>query len=163
MVEIRDGKIEDIPQVYDLVNELAVYEKAPHEVDNTIEEMIRDGFGDNPSFGLIVAEDTSTKKIIGIVIHYIRYSTWKGRCLYLEDLIVTEKRRGEGYGIKLFNAYVEKGQQLGVNQLMWQVLDWNTPAIEFYKKLGANIETEWYNCKLEKDGIKDFFNNKATK
>ncbi|NMM47056.1 GNAT family N-acetyltransferase [Marinigracilibium pacificum] len=161
MVEIRDGKIEDIPQVFELVKELALYERAPEEVINSIEEMKIDGFGQDPSFGLIVAEDTEINRIVGIVIYYIRYSTWKGRCLYLEDLIVTENRRGEGHGLNLFNAYVKKGQELGVKQLMWQVLDWNTPAIDFYKKLGANVETEWYNCKVEKEGIETFFDKAA--
>lgn len=143
---IRQGKIEDLPRALELINELAVYEKAPNEVSNTVEQMEIDGFGDNPIFDFIVAEIDG--EIHGIAIYYWRYSTWKGKRIYLEDLIVTESQRGLGLGKQLFDKVISIGQSSGATGMMWQVLDWNEPAIHFYKKYQANIEGDWLNCSL---------------
>jgi len=149
MILIRKATKVDMPAVHGLIKELAAFEKAPDAVTNTLEDMIEDCFGKNPPvFGCHVAELDG--KLVGMAIYYIKYSTWKGKGLYLEDLIVTEKLRGKGIGKKLFDAYVLEAKAMGVNQLHWQVLDWNTPAIEFYKKLGASIEAEWLDCKINK-------------
>ncbi|MEQ8237599.1 MAG: GNAT family N-acetyltransferase [Cyclobacteriaceae bacterium] len=143
---IRKGKIEDLPRVLELIHELAVYEKAPQEVINTVEQMKIDGFGENPIFGFIVAEIDGV--IQGTAIYYWRYSTWKGKRIYLEDLIVTEAQRGLGFGKELFEEVIAIGKQSGASGMMWQVLDWNEPAINFYKKYNAKMEDEWLNCNL---------------
>lgn len=144
---IRRGTENDLPQVLALINELAVYEKAPHEVENTLERMQEDGFGPNAIFGFFVAQ-LPNGQIAGLALYYYRYSTWKGRSLYLEDLVVTQSQRGKGIGQKLFDAIMWQAQQDDCRLVTWQVLDWNEPAIAFYKKLGAELEDEWINCKL---------------
>lgn len=144
---IRKGLKEDLPQVLDLINELAEYEKALDQVINTVELMEQDGFGDHPLFGFFVAE---SDRIVGISLYYYRYSTWKGKRLYLEDLIVTESERGNGIGKKLFDATIEHGKVTNCSGMMWQVLDWNAPAINFYKKYyNAALDEEWTNCSIE--------------
>lgn len=145
---IRKGKREDIPQVLGLIQELALYEKALHEVENTVEQMLIDGFGEKPIFDLFVAE-AGTGKIVGTALYYFRYSTWKGRRLYLEDLIVTENHRGHGLGKLLFDAIIEEAKATQSNGVVWQVLDWNEPAINFYKKYETNFDSEWLNCSLK--------------
>ena len=142
-VNIRVGKKRDLNQVLLLIKELAKYEKAPNEVANTLEMMYQDGFGDQPIFGFIVAEVNN--EIVGALIHYYRYSTWKGRKLYLEDLIVTENFRGKGVGALLFEATIKYAKDNKCNGLSWQVLDWNEPAINFYKKYNAEFDGEWLN------------------
>ena len=154
MYTIKEGKIEDLPRVLELVRELAVYEKAPEQVTNTVEMMEEDGFGKNPIFGFFVAIKDSTQEIIGISIYYYRYSTWKGRRLYLEDIVVTEAERGRGAGKLLFDRTLLKCLEDGCTGMMWQVLDWNTPAINFYKKYGADLDGEWINCNLQADEIR---------
>lgn len=149
MITIRPGTRADIPQVFELVLELAVYEKARHEVTNTAEKMAEDGFGPNPLFGLLVAEDTETDRLIGISLYYFRYSTWKGKRLYLEDIIVTESYRGQNIGRRLFDATIEAAKQTNCTGMMWQVLDWNTPAIGFYRQFGTRFDSEWTNCHLD--------------
>ena len=148
---IREGKKEDIPQVLDLVKELAEYERAAGEVTNTIDQMTADGFGDHPVFGLIVAEENGI--IVGIALHYIRYSTWKGRMLYLEDIVVKESLRGKGIGKKLFSKCIELAADGNFAGLVWQVLDWNEPAIHFYQKYNATLDPEWINGRLGADQI----------
>lgn len=148
MYSIRKGTKNDIPMAFELIMELAVFEKGEHKVSNTLEEMIEDGFGQNPIFEFYVAEFEG--KIIGMSLYYMRYSTWRGRCLFLEDLIVTESHRGQGVGKKLLDITVQEAKKQKVNLMMWQVLDWNTAAIEFYKKVGAELDPEWINCKLHK-------------
>lgn len=155
MYTIRAGKIEDLPRVLELVRELAVYEKAPEQVTNTVKMMEEDGFGPNSVFGFFVAFKDSTGEIIGISIYYYRYSTWKGRRLYLEDIVVTEKERGKGAGKMLFDRTMLKCLEDGCTGMMWQVLDWNTPAINFYKKYGADLDEGWINCNLQADEIKE--------
>lgn len=151
---IRAGKPEDLEAIFDLIMELAIYEKAPEEVDNSVERMLEDGFGPEPVFGFFVAEEEG--KIIGTAIYYYRYSTWKGKAMYLEDLVVNEAYRGKGYGKKLLDAIVYKAKEVNCKQVRWQVLDWNTPAIEFYKSLGADLDGEWINCTLTEEQIQNY-------
>ena len=146
MAAIRKGEKADLPDAFRLIKELALFEKAPEEVTNTIEMMEEDGFGANPIYGFIVAEDKG--EIVGMSMYYYRYSTWKGKRLYLEDLIVTEKARGTGIGKDLLDRTVEIAKETNCTGVMWQVLDWNTPAIDFYKKYGASLDEEWINCNL---------------
>ncbi len=146
-MNIRKATIEDVPAIMELVRELAVYEKAPEEVTNTEERMRKEGFGENPAFECILAEKDGT--VVGMSLYYYRYSTWKGRRLYLEDLIVTEKARGTGLGKILLDRTIEIAKEEGCSGMMWQVLDWNTPAIEFYKKYNARLDGEWINCHLD--------------
>lgn len=149
---IRQGRKEDLPRVLELVKELAEFEKAPHEVTNTVSMMEEDGFGPNPVYGFFVCE--SGGNIIGLSLYYWRYSTWKGKRLYLEDIIVTEKERGKGVGKMLFDRTMEKALEEKCTGMMWQVLDWNEPAIKFYQKYGANMSDEWINCNLEAHKIR---------
>jgi len=144
---IRKGTRDDVPQLFDLVTELALFEKAHHELVNTPEQMLIDGFGDNPLFGVIVAEDEN--KIVGMSLYYFRYSTWKGKRLYLEDLIVREAYRGQGIGKALLEATREEARQTACTGMMWQVLDWNEPAVQFYKQFGARIDAGWWNCHVD--------------
>jgi GNAT superfamily N-acetyltransferase len=159
MYTIREGKIEDLPRVLELVKELALYEKAPEQVTNTLEMMQEDGFGPNPIFGLFVAEKNSTGEIIGISIFYYRYSTWKGKRLYLEDIVVTESERGHGAGKLLFDRTMVKCIEANCTGMMWQVLDWNTPAINFYQKYGAELDSGWINCNLQSEDIEKILNS----
>lgn len=148
-IVLRKAEKEDIPAIMKLVRELAVYERAPDEVTNTEERMLKEGFGEHPAFGCILAENDG--EVIGMSLYYYRYSTWKGRRLYLEDIIVTEKARGLGAGKLLFDRTVEIAREEDCSGMMWQVLDWNTPAIEFYKKYNARLDGEWINCHLDFD------------
>lgn len=143
---IRKGTEADIAQALNLVKELAAYEKAPLEVEVTPEEMKAWGFGPNKQFDFYVAEAEGT--IVGLALYYFKYSTWKGKCLFLEDIIVTESQRGKGLGKLLFDRVVQVSKETKVRRMEWQVLDWNTPAIEFYKKYAAGLDSEWINCKL---------------
>ena len=147
MTKIRKGTKGDLPRLLELIVELAVYENAGDQVANSVERMEKDGFGENPIYGFIVAEENSI--IIGASIFYYRYSTWKGKRMYLEDLIVTESKRGIGAGKLLFEETIKIGKETGCSGMMWQVLDWNEPAINFYKKLNATLDGEWINCSLD--------------
>lgn len=147
-IVLRRGVEADLPQVLGLIRELAEYERAPEAVTNTLAAMQRDGFGPAPIFSFFVLEDAEGK-IIGLALFYTAYSTWKGRMLYLEDLVVTEAARRGGFGRLLFDAVVAEARATGAVRMKWQVLDWNEPAIGFYKKLGANIEDEWLNGNLD--------------
>ena len=148
---IREGIKEDLPKVLELINELADYEKALEEVTITLEDLENDGFGDTSYFSFLVAEHNKT--IIGMSFYFIRYSTWKGKFLYLEDFIVKEEFRNQGIGNLLFEATINICKKKSLNGMIWQVLDWNTPAINFYKKYGARISTDWYNGTLSKQQI----------
>ena len=145
-LEIRKGVREDIPEALQLVKELAIYEKAPKEVTVTVEEMERDGFGNEAVFTFYVAE--TENGIVGMALYYIKYSTWKGKCVFLEDIIVTEEYRKLGIGKKLFDEVLRDAKQLNVRRLEWQVLEWNEPAIKFYEKMNAYFDKEWINCKM---------------
>lgn len=151
-ITIRSGRKEDLPRVLELIKELAEYEKAPHEVINTVEQLEKDGFGPNPIYGFFVAENE--KGIVGLSLFYWRYSTWKGKRLWLEDIIVTQSERGAGIGKKLFDRTLQHTLDENCSGMMWQVLDWNEPAINFYKKYGSTISAEWHNCTLEESQIR---------
>lgn len=147
MPSVRLAKPSDVPVMLDLIKELAVFEKAPNAVINTAEQMLEDGFGLHKIFDAFVAEHEGN--VIGVAITYYRYSTWKGKCLYLEDLIVSEKFRGLGAGQLLFNNCIDFGKENQCNKMVWQVLDWNQPAIDFYEKYGAHLDGEWINGSLD--------------
>lgn len=154
MISIRKGIKTDLPEVLKLINELAVFEKNPGEVTNTLASMEKEGFGDRPLFEFFMAEINGVA--CGMALYFIKYSTWKGKGIYLDDLIVTEEHRGKGIGKKLLDAVIDAAKQTGAKQVHWQVLDWNTPAIEFYKKIGASIEAEWLDCKLTEKQIHQY-------
>lgn len=148
---LRIAKKEDCPRLLELVNELALYEKAPEEVTVTLEEFEDAGFGEKPVWKAFVVEEDGI--ILGFALYYIRYSTWKGCRMYLEDLIVTEAARGKGIGKLLFDRLIAEAKELGFNGMTWQVLDWNEPALNFYKKYEANIEAGWLNGSLSKEQL----------
>ena len=144
---IRPATRADIGRVYPLICELALYENAREQVETTPEVLERDGFGANPLYQLLVADDDG--EIVGMALSYFRYSTWKGKRLYLEDLVVTESARGRGVGRALLEATIELARQSECSGLMWQVLDWNEPAIQFYQKFGVRMETYWNTVHLD--------------
>ncbi len=149
-MNIRRGKKEDLPRVLELIKELAAFERAPDAVTVTVEDMERDGFGPNPLYGFFVAEDESG--IGGLALYYYRYSTWKGKRMYLEDIVVTESYRGKGIGTRLFDRIIRQGIDDQCTGMMWQVLDWNEQAIGFYKgKYGAELDGEWINCSISRE------------
>lgn len=160
-ITIRKGEKKDIPAVLSLIRELAVYEKAPHEVTNTEADMERDGFGDQPVFRLMVAETDS--QVVGMAIYFIKYSTWKGKGVYLDDIVVREPFRGKGIGAMLMDEVIRDSHRVGAKQLHWQVLDWNEPAIRFYRRYRASFDSEWINCKLDEEQIRDFMNSNNPK
>lgn len=155
MTTIRRGREADLPQVLALIQELAEYERAPHEVTNTLQDMQRDGFGSDAIFRFFVAEQPDGR-IIGLALYYTAYSTWKGRMLYLEDLVVTEAARGTGLGKQLFDAVVAEARHTGAHRMRWQVLDWNEPAIGFYQKIGAQLDPEWLNGNLSAEQLQAY-------
>lgn len=130
----------------ELIHELAVYEKAPEAVTVDLEHFIESGFGPSPVWTAFVAEKGAT--VVGFALCYVRYSTWKGQRLYLEDLLVTEQLRGHGIGKMLFDRLIEVCKEKKYSGLVWQVLDWNEPAINFYKKYDAEIDSGWLNCSI---------------
>lgn len=148
---IRKGKREDIQQVYDLVLELAIYENGLEEVKTSVQEMEEDGFGPDPVFEFFVAENK--EGIVGMSLYYYRYSTWKGKLLYVEDLIVTERHRRSGLGTRLMEATMKEALQQNCNGIQWQVLEWNEPALAFYKKYNPVLDGEWINCRIDKDQL----------
>jgi len=144
---IRKAEKKDCPRILELIYELAVYEKAPAEVTVTLEHFEESGFGQNPVWWAFVAEFDG--KVEGFALYYIRYSTWKGQCLYLEDFLVTEQLRGKGAGKLLFDRVIEEAKEKGYNRMVWQVLDWNEPAINFYNKYNATLDPGWINGVLD--------------
>ncbi|MBS1681445.1 MAG: GNAT family N-acetyltransferase [Bacteroidetes bacterium] len=150
-VTVRKGTKEDLPHVLELIKELALYEKALNQVSNSVSQMEIDGFGSNPVFSFFVAEKNN--RIVGLSLYYFRYSTWKGKRLYLEDIIVTESERGFGLGKLLFEKTMEASVLENCTGMKWQVLNWNKPAINFYKKYKAKLDEEWVNCSLEREEI----------
>lgn len=143
---IRKAVKEDCTAMLQLVHELAEYEKAPEQVTVTLDHFIESGFGPNPVWWAFVAETEG--RIVGMALYYIRYSTWKGQRMYLEDIIVNENMRGKGIGAKLMDTLIAECKEKKFSGMMWQVLDWNEPAINFYKKYNANFDGEWINCSL---------------
>ena len=144
---IRPGKKSDIPQVFELIKELAEYEKALDKVSNTVEKLEEDGFGPNQVYELFVAEIENN--IVGIALTYYRFSTWRGKVMYLEDLIVREHMRRKGIGKKLFDMVLDHAKVTSCVGLSLQVLDWNDLGINFYKKYNMEFDDEWINCYLE--------------
>lgn len=145
-IELRKAVKEDLPEVLDLIKELAEFEKQPQEVTITLPQLEADGFGTHPLYWIILA--THQQQIVGMSFYYIRYSTWKGRCLYLEDLVVKEAFKQQGIGSQLFEATIAEAKKMGAKLMTWQVLDWNEPAIQFYKKYQAELDDEWLNGKI---------------
>ena len=154
---IRKGTKEDMPAVLELIKELAIVEKEPDAVVVTSEDLIRDGFSENPLFKTFVAEVDNA--IIGVALYYYRYSTWKGKTIHLEDLIVKENKRGTGAGFALYSEIIKQGKRDNVRRIEWNVLDWNTNAITFYEKSGANVLKDWYVVQMDEKGIDTFLNS----
>ena len=146
-IEIRRAEKKDCRRLLELIQELADYEKAPNEVTVTLTHFEQSGFGPNPVWWAFVAE--INEKVEGFALYYIRYSTWKGQCIYLEDFLVTEKLRGLGAGKLLFDRMIEDAKGKGFHRMVWQVLEWNEPAIHFYKKYNAGLDPEWVNGTLD--------------
>jgi GNAT superfamily N-acetyltransferase len=144
---IRKATKEDCPRLLELVQELAEYEKAPEQVTVTLEHFIESGFGPNPVWWAFVAEVDG--RVEGFALYYIRYSTWKGQRMYLEDILVTGKMRGKGLGKLLFDQLIVEAREKKLNGMVWQVLEWNEPAINFYKKYNADLDGEWINCSMQ--------------
>jgi GNAT superfamily N-acetyltransferase len=157
-VHVRSGVKKDLPQVFELIKELAAYERAPEEVTNSVAKMEEDGFGELPAYRFFVAERNDL--IIGISLYYFRYSTWKGRRLFLEDIIVTAAERRKGVGRALFENTMKKALEERCSGMMWQVLNWNDPAMKFYEQYGNRVDSEWVNCSLEADQIAALMSNK---
>jgi GNAT superfamily N-acetyltransferase len=151
---IRKGEKKDMNAVLELIQELATFEKEPDAVVITVADLERDGFGDNPLFYTFVAELDS--EIVGIALYYYRYSTWKGKTIHLEDLIVKEKMRGSGLGFALYSEIIAQGKKDNVRRIEWNVLDWNTPAIDFYIKSGAKVLDDWRVAQMDEIGINEF-------
>jgi GNAT superfamily N-acetyltransferase len=154
---IRKGEKKDMKSVLELIQELAVFENEPNAVELTVADLERDGFGDNPLFYTFVAEIDN--QIVGIALYYYRYSTWKGKTIHLEDLIVKENQRGSGVGFALYSKIIEQGKMDNVRRIEWAVLDWNIPAIEFYKKSGAKILEDWRVVQMNEQQISSFLGN----
>jgi GNAT superfamily N-acetyltransferase len=154
---IRKGEQKDMKSVLELIQELAVFEKEPDAVELTVADLERDGFGSTPLFHTFVAE--IDEKIVGIALYYYRYSTWKGKTIHLEDLIVKENQRGSGIGFALYSKIIEQGKIDNVRRIEWAVLDWNIPAIEFYKKSGAKILEDWRTVQMNEQQISNFLRN----
>ena len=153
-VKIRKGVKSDLPAVLDLIKELADFERALNEVTVSLEDLEQDGFGNHPYYWFIVAEKEG--EIIGLSFYFIRYSTWKGRFLFLEDFVVKESFRNKGIGALLFEETIRIAKELDVKGMTWQVLDWNKNAIRFYEKYNSDISAEWYNGKLTYEQLKQF-------
>jgi len=150
---IRRAVKEDCQRLLELIKELALYEKAPQEVTVTAEHFEESGFGSNPVWWAFVAEAPSPEgegrdEVLGFALYYIRYSTWKGQAMYLEDILVTEAARGKGIGKLLLDRLIVEAKEKGFKRIVWQVLEWNEPAINFYKKYNADFDGEWVNCSI---------------
>ncbi len=145
-IKIRKAVRKDCARMMELIQELATYEKAPDEVTVSLSHFEESGFGPNPVWWAFVAEANGV--VIGMALYYVRYSTWKGQRMYLEDILVTEDMRGQKIGSLLFDALIVEAREKGFNGMNWQVLDWNEPAINFYKKYNANFDPEWVNCSI---------------
>ena len=146
-INIRRAVKEDCPRMLELVQELATFERAPHEVTVTLEHFENSGFGPNPVYWAFVAE--AEKQVVAFALYYIRYSTWKGQRMYLEDIFVTEKWRGKKIGQMLMDRLIVEAKEKNLHGITWQVLDWNQSAIDFYRRYNASISGEWMNCNID--------------
>lgn len=155
--KIREGEVKDAQSILDLIIELAVFEKEPEAVEITVEDLIKDGFSENPRFKTFVAEE-SDGTIIGMALFYERYSTWKGKAIHLEDLMVTASKRGVGAGKELYGAVLKYAYDNGYNRVAWEVLDWNTNAIDFYENTGAKVLRDWDVAQMNKQNLEKFIN-----
>ena len=151
---IRKATEKDMPYVLELIQELATFEKEPDAVVVTVADLIRDGFSEHPLFHCYVSEKENT--IIGMALFYYRYSTWKGKTIHLEDLIVKADQRGTGAGFALYKEIIKQGKKDKVRRIEWNVLDWNTPAIDFYEKSGAKVLDDWRVVQMDENGIEQF-------
>lgn len=156
---IRKGTPNDMPAVLELIKELAVFEKEPEAVVVTEADLVRDGFGEQPLFHTFVAE--KNQEIIGIALYYYRYSTWKGKTIHLEDLIVKENQRGTGAGFALYSEIIAQGKRDKVRRIEWAVLNWNVNAIDFYKKTGAQVLDDWRVAQMDEEGINEFLSKNS--
>jgi GNAT superfamily N-acetyltransferase len=153
-MKIRKAAQKDMPFVLELIQELAAFEKEPEAVVVTVDDLIRDGFSDSPLFQCLVAEKENA--IIGMALFYYRYSTWKGKTIHLEDLIVKANQRGTGAGFALYQEIIKQGKKDNVRRIEWNVLDWNIPAIAFYEKSGARVLADWRVVQMDENGIERF-------
>ena len=148
---IRKGIITDVNEMLRLIIELAIFEREPSAVVISTDDLKRDGFGENPLFYTFIAEINN--QIVGMALYYNRYSTWKGKTIHLEDLIVSESARGKGVGMALYKEIIKEGKAQNVRRIEWNVLDWNKPAIDFYEKTGATVLKDWCNVQINSDAI----------
>lgn len=148
-LQIRNGQKPDCAAVLNLIRELAEFEKAAEEAELNLEQLEKDGFGENPAYQLLVAEQNN--EIIGMALFYEKYSTWKGRSIYLEDLIVTKVHRRKGVGKLLFEAVMQECKKRKAGRMEWQVLNWNQAAVDFYQKYGAELDSDWINAKFRRE------------
>ncbi|MBM1105562.1 GNAT family N-acetyltransferase [Aurantibacter crassamenti] len=155
--EIREAQQKDCPQILELIQELATFEKEEDAVEVTVDDLVRDGFGSKKLFHCFVGELDDA--VVGIALIFPRYSTWKGPIIHLEDLIVSERMRGSGLGTALLNEVVKYGKQLGVKRINWEVIDWNEPAVKFYEKKGAKVLRDWDVVQLDEVGIDNYLKN----
>ncbi|MEO9892363.1 GNAT family N-acetyltransferase [Aurantibacter sp.] len=155
--KIRPAQEGDCAQILALIQELAIFEKEGDAVEVTVEDLKRDGFGNEKLFHCFVGELDGA--VVGIALTFPRYSTWKGPIIHLEDLIVAEKMRGSGLGTALLNEVVKYGKELGVKRINWEVIDWNTPAVKFYEKKGARVLRDWDVVQLDEAGMENYLNN----
>jgi len=151
---IRQAGPKDMSQVLELIKELAAFEKEPNAVIVTAEDLVKDGFGTNPLFTCFVAEVNGV--IQGMALVYYRYSTWKGRTVHLEDLVVRQEMRGTGLGSALYKRVIDYSREQGVKRTEWVVLDWNTPAIEFYERSGATVLTDWHIVQMDENAMNSY-------
>jgi len=152
---IRPAEKRDMQSVLDLIVELAVFEEEPDAVEISVEDLLKDGFSDHPKFNVFVAEQE--QRIIGIALFYERYSTWKGRTIHLEDLMVTKRKQKKGVGKALYTAVLKYAYDNNFNRVAWEVIDWNTNAIEFYKSTGARYLNNWSIVQMNKENLRKFF------
>lgn len=156
-ISVRKGAADDLQTVMDLIVELAVYEKEPDAVENTLEMLLENGFGPQPVYHLLMAELDS--EVIGMAMYYYCHSSWKGKMIHLDDLVVFEKHRGKGAGTHLLRALFDEGEVNDVKGIRWEVLDWNEPAIRFYEKIGMRLDETWIGCKAFGQRLHDVHEN----
>ena len=155
--KVRLGQKEDMQAVFNLITELALFEKEPDAVEITVTDLVRDGFSETPKFKVFVAEQEHN--IIGIALFYERFSTWKGRTIHLEDLIVTKSKQKIGAGKALYTAVLKHAYDNNFNRVAWEVIDWNTNAIDFYKSTGATYLNDWSVVQMNKENLAKFIQN----